>query len=1173
MIAGLLLTLGLGMFASSLPIDREGWWVRGGSFEIREGEIAFGSTGRSFAVLRKARISSEVSIELTLRMTGRRASGWAFAGAAILFDESSFWHLALVESPDGTARYAELVEMHMGRWQAQGGGETALRVVRRSGDGFTWEWGKAYKLRLRLTEEGISGEVIDPSSGAALWSTAYAFDSTPAVRLGRPALTVRGADAIFSDLRIEAPEVGGAKAIDRRRIGVVCRDIPGIERGTAILVKALEGAGFEVEELSAGDLARADRLNPDRFGLLLLPESRFSPQGSREAIYSFLSAGGRLLCLGGPPFSEPMAEANGRWMTRREYERELRSVETENLLFGFEDEGELEGWSRATNDPSHRAALSLDEGVRGKALKVEIENLTGWDTFYSPDLEKPFPEGHTLTCFWAKGDGRTDKLAVEWEERDGSRWIAVVPLSTEWGRYVLTPDDFEFWPDCPARGKRGFPGDRFNPQNARRINFGLAFSHTGPVGGRHAFWVDEVGTAPNPLGELEIRYEPISLEGISPPHKLWRAKGIEGGRPTGFQALAAEELKLDEPVELIFPVERNKGLGFGKPRELRWIPLLWAVDAEGRLRRAALASLTIAHDGQLAGSAWGYIGLPVEAIARNDGAIKLVVKMAEALAEGIFLCEGGSRQFAYFPGEEVELGAKVINLGGERRKAIVRISVRPRDLFEREWEVEPSPGEVVSVSAKWRPPEAGVYEVEVELIREGRVVDRLRHEFRVVDLSGRDGFVRVEGGEFVLKGEPWVPFGVNFWPRYVIGTSWEGLRWMDPWLYDPESVAFDLKLVRSLGMNMVSASATFTDWSEDVARNLVHFLETARELGLKVNLFLPGADPMSPNRGLVERIVREARLAENDAIFAYDIAWEPRLGSYRQRRRWDAEWRAWIEERYGSLEEAERVWGFKAPRDEEGRVTAPSDEMLKRDGPWRAMVADYWRFADDLIDRRYGEMVGWLRRLDPNHLIGSRTGFGGNGNPAIAHLMPFDLKSSAAHLDFISPEGWNLRGSYEQILRGGFNTAYARAVGNGKPVFWAEFGLNILKPRKEWEVPELKEGGERSQAEHYERFFRMIVDSRANGCAAWWFPGGYRVDERSDFGIVNPDGTAREVCEVIRRYAPLIKSIRPREPDVFIEVDRTPFVTGYAGVFERWADRYVELIKAGRFPGVVIRGF
>ena len=37
--------------------------------------------------------------------------------------------------------------------------------------------------------------------------------------------------------------------------------------------------------------------------------------------------------------------------------------------------------------------------------------------------------------------------------------------------------------------------------------------------------------------------------------------------------------------------------------------------------------------------------------------------------------------------------------------------------------------------------------------------------------------------------------------------------------------------------------------------------------------------------------------------------------------------------------------------------------------------------------------------------------------------------------------------------------------------------------------------------------YRMFIESGADGVFFWWYPGGFRLGENSDFGIINPDGT------------------------------------------------------------------
>jgi len=80
----------------------------------------------------------------------------------------------------------------------------------------------------------------------------------------------------------------------------------------------------------------------------------------------------------------------------------------------------------------------------------------------------------TLTCFRAKGDNRTKNLMIEWQEKDGSRWIGTVELTESWRSYALPPEAFQAW---EPRNGRGSKGDRLQVGNAQRLVFGVAYSH------------------------------------------------------------------------------------------------------------------------------------------------------------------------------------------------------------------------------------------------------------------------------------------------------------------------------------------------------------------------------------------------------------------------------------------------------------------------------------------------------------------------------------------------------------------------------------------------------------------------------------------------------------------------------------------------------------------------
>ena len=143
-----------------------------------------------------------------------------------------------------------------------------------------------------------------------------------------------------------------------------------------------------------------------------------------------------------------------------------------------------------------------------------------------------------------------------------------------------------------------------------------------------------------------------------------------------------------------------------------------------------------------------------------------------------------------------------------------------------------------------------------------------------------------------------------------------------------------------------------------------------------MNLFCGLASPISLREEELRDFIERARLANNQHIMAYDTIWEPGNYLFRHdwRKRWDPDWRQWIMEQYGDIEWAEQDWQFECPRDDAGRPVAPPDKYFREDGRWRAMMAAYRRFMDDLMSRKWNRAHSVLRRLDPNHLVSFRQG-------------------------------------------------------------------------------------------------------------------------------------------------------------------------------------------------------
>jgi len=1130
-----------------------------GGWELRSGILAIGGREHGLAVAFAGPEVTAGDIRSTVRADARaRPGGWAAAGLMLHQGPDDYWRLALVESPSGE-HYCELVEQCAGIWQAQSTGRTALAGEQTASA--PWAFGQLYDLRIAINAQSITGQVR--AGDSLIFSHTYRFNAqSPGVRSGRAALEVVAMNASFDD--IAASGESGFSAINQARppTAAVLSQAGGedIARRAS---EALGKAGFETQALDPLALADPAAFNRAHFDILVLPRSEVVPGPGKDNLLAFLRCGGHLIAFGGPPFENVTWLWRGEWKNAAEI---LGQIRAETAIFDFAG-ADLTQWTRASSNPASKVGYRLAPGPDGHtALEAHIADLTGWETFVSPMLDNPFPPGQSITCFWAKGGARTSHLVVEWNERDGSRWIATVDLSPEWRHYALRPEDFKFWRDSPAKN-RGGPGDVFNPQDAARIVFGLAQSHSPIPTGEHRYWVAEVGAAPSPFTAAEP--EPPILEAISPWYKVYETN-LEARAhllsPDAEQRFFASFEPAAVSGRLISPVWRQRGLGAGTGQRGRWMPLLRAITREGQYRGAA-ASTYFATSGPYRGATWTYIGLDSQAVRDHWAAFEpAVIGLAQRLAGGLFLANAGADQFSYSADAKTldgapaapRLVARTMNIGPKSQSAQIRFAVLDatgHSVFEATSAISVEPGRIIASSADCSPLPAGRYQAVCELLSpSGKPADRIAHEFSVVAAPANPQFIRVRGGDFYLGGKKWYPHGLNFWPLYVAGLErtdyW--LHWLSPSQYDPEPVERDLAILESLGANMVSIQYG----NVDQAPALNDFFERAKSHGIRVNVFIPGAHPLAFDPATVESLVRAARLAESDAMFAYDLAWEPALGNEERRRQWDGGWAAWVEERYGSIEAAERDWGFQLRRIE-GKLTGPTDAQLVDDGPHRRMVAAYRRFADDLISQGYGKVTRFLRRLDPHHLFGARTGYGGTGQRGVAAVMPFDLVSGGAHLDFASAEGWGLWGKWESFERAGFTTLYGRWATNGKPVFWAEFGYTIY--------PGITPEKYDSQAEVYRNLYQMVLQSGANGSAGWWYPGGLRVDENSDFGVINPDGTPRLAAEELGRFAPRVKAARDRpDPDTWITIDRDADVAGYAGTWERHAAEYVAAVRAGK---------
>jgi len=957
--------------------------------------------------------------------------------------------------------------------------------------------------------------------------------------------------------------------------------LPGENAALATALSAELGkAGYAVTEIDFRALCDASALSAGRFDLLVLPDAGPLPAKAMPVIEGYLKAGGDIIALNAPMWQRALIEVaaspersrRGRWITREEYQRESAPGPPENVLFDFA--AGVDGWSRTSNEMSTATTWQSADGPGSgaRAIRVSIPKLTSWDTLFHDTGPTPFSKGSTLTIFSAKGGPNTNQLSVEWSGKDDSRWIAVVPLTTEWRQYILTPNDFRFWDSNPSRG---FPGDRLNPENADRICVGLAFTHTAAVGaGPHEYWVGPIGTAKvtPELQDILGAFDPPALDMLSPGYKLFDCHDVAKLKVRLDQVVVVPPpLPLPRTIRSVQP--RPTGGGFDKGRAWRWIPLIEARSAKDEWRGVP-AAITLHADGPYKGGIWASFGIADPDWYSSPAALKLIGQVARWMRNDVFLVDGGAGFYTYFEGQEARFGVRIANLGRETAALVARVWISDEwnvpYLAPHEWAITTEPGQIASVSdpfvfSNWP---AGRHRIGAELRRGDRVIDRVFHEIDVWKPKEKKSFVTVKDGEFQLDEKRWRPHGVNYMPSSGIGT--EDGEYFEHWIgaraYDPEVIQRDLEHIKDLGFNSVSI---FIYSGSTEAQNLLDILRRLDKLGMKANVSLRPGTPLDFLWPDIRKIIEYYKLWDNDTVFAYDLAWEPMFGTQAERKMWDRDWESWIVERYGGIENAEKDWAFAAPRDESGKVTNPLPHQIDTDGDWRVMTAAYRRFLDTLLYKKYAEARRLVRTIDPNHLVSFRMAEAANPNYRWGGRIPYDFPYLAGAVDFLAPEAYGRIGDWERTKPGWFEREYARWAAPTKPMIWAEAGVST------WDVSRMANSSERLKyaAESYERFYKLLIDSASDGVFFWWYPGGFRVGENSDFGVIEPDGTDREVSKVIRSYAPkFINGPSLKPVNHWITIDRDLHPDGVAGIYDETQAEFWKAIESGKVPGLKTAG-
>ena len=933
------------------------------------------------------------------------------------------------------------------------------------------------------------------------------------------------------------------------------------------LQQKLTDAGFEVVLVDGADICNPAALSADTVSLLVLTNAKRLPMRSIEPIHEYLKHGGDVLALNTPAWRERLVFLDDTWQTPEAYRMATAQQAPPHVILGFSEEN-LDGWHRAAKrmdtPTEHRVvADALAPGVA--ALEVNIPELQNWDSACREFDTPPFPPGHTVTVFTARGGPDTNQLAVEWRERDGARWIATVPISEEWQRFMLIPEDFKYWESVPERSD-----GCLDPSNTDMIGFTLAYTHTGHLEGAHRFQVAQVGAAPldDDLREILGDIPPPALDTISPTYKFYDAADVTAFRAAADQSIVSDH-DFDVPAAVRCVHPRPEASGFDKGRPWRWLPLIEARGTEDDFRGYP-AAMTVNVEGPYQNSVWASFGIEESDWYLSKGGRAALRAVIERMTTPVYFLDAGADRYTYLDDQTVVLGVQIARTSGDDTIPM-RLSLRVSDsageiVADEALDIgAPQPGETARMETRWTPdtwPETG-FLVEARLHAGERPLDQATHEIHCWRPNPTPSFVTVEDGRFMLDGERWRPHGINYMPSSGIAIEWYHYfeQWLGAAAYHPNVIQRDLERCAAMNCNSLSI---FLYHESMEAQNLLDILRRMDALGMKANLSLRPGTPMDFPWEQVREMIETLRLAENDTVFAYDLAWEPMFRDW-ERDPFNPAWEAWIIERYGSLENAEADWEFPVPRDDDGNVVNFEPHQIGPDGPWNRMIAAYRRFLDTLLYEKYAEARRLVRTIDPHTLVSFRMSMAGDPTDTMTDALLYDFAYLAGAVDILQPEAYGRIGDWERVRPGWFTYEYARWANPTLPVLWAEAGVHV------WDMAQNTYTDERMdfQAAYYRDFYRMLERSGADGIYWWWYPGGFRVNENSDYGVINPDGTDRPVTQVIRQQGPLFTRAPDARPvDMWLTFDRDAHTDGLTGIYSALERDFWGAIEAGRIPGL-----
>ncbi|MFA6186402.1 MAG: carbohydrate binding domain-containing protein [Phycisphaerae bacterium] len=950
-------------------------------------------------------------------------------------------------------------------------------------------------------------------------------------------------------------------------VWVLVNDLPGADAAIGKEIgNSLNDNGITAHSIMAAEFDEKFLKNIPGKSLLILTDCGILPLDSSSALDEFISKGGKLISLGGTLYRNPVIKEENNWLSQKDEQEKLSKIQSEKILMDFSNA--RQPWTRNNGTADTRVVPEIvRDSQKGRCLHISIKSINDYDLLFSPAFTDANAGKYDYVCFWAKGGSSTIRMNILIEEKDATAWGIEIPLTKNWKRYVINVKDFT--QRVPGVYQSIMPSDGriFDTSKIKRCAFGQIRRSDLTDVYNHELYISKIELSNDKQykpGIWDVKFTYRDL--LYPSYLTYNCSDVGRIQVSQSQQKIMPSGRFSLPVNVRAFSPRCKSAGYKEKRSHRWIPLLEAVSSKGDYR-GTIAALQFGDNFQYM---WAGFAIEDAAFYKQKSIVNFVVDLTKRMLNENFIWQSGSSQFTYFPDQEIKIGVSTIinnpSQDLQLKLSVIEIATQ-KNIFADTTATTPLKYET-SLGKAEKLKERTPYLVKTVLVKNnGEVIDQIEQIFYVWQPNKTLGWVTAQNGEFYLDGKIWRPYGVNYMPSSGIAQSPQDTFLFENWFsneaYDPDVIERDLSHIANMGLNTV---CVFIHNRELDSWNFIDFLRLCEKYNLRIDLaFRESMPKLDFQWEKAKEVIEKNRLSDNRTIFAYDLSWEYRFQSdYYDFPDTIEDWNKWILNKYGTIDSAIAMWHY-TPEIKEGLVVPPTHDQWYQSGDWNRMMGDFADCLNMILHNHYSIARRQVKNIAPNHLVSFRMQYSGDPTFVWSPLVPYDLKGLANAVDIMEPEAYGRIGPRERVKDGIFTNAYARAVAPALPVFWPEVGRSI------WENSTMTTPNKLHQesADFYRNFLNMLLESYANGVAFWWYPGGFRTIENSDYGIINPDGTDRPVTRVIREFAPKFKRMGPVPvPEVWVRYPHDWKPGGIAGAYKEIKNEFWRNIDAGKVTGL-----